>query len=316
MKPMLACDWDESKVRFPVIAQPKIDGVRSLFLYGGMTGRSLKPHANRYTTSFFSQSLFHGFDGELAAEHECHPDLCRLTTSAVNTIEGTPYTLWHLFDYVVLGKTKELAYQDRLEALRARINTLLFTNHVESSRLRVVESHWCSNMDELLEKEDLWLDLGYEGAILRDPNGKYKDGRSTVREGGLLRIKRFIEEDAVVLAIEEGRTNLNQAQTNELGLQFRSTHAEGMVPNGQVGNMLCRVVKDVLDPVRGVVLLKAGQEITVAPGRMPVEDRAKYFKNPHLLIGQTIKFKFFPKGQKDKPRFPTFQSIRAASDTV
>lgn len=94
MKPMLASDWDEEKQRFPVIAQPKIDGLRGLNMYGRLTGRSLKQFKNKHVTSLFSHSALIGLDGEFAAHDQRHPDLCRMTTSALGTIEGEPYVLW------------------------------------------------------------------------------------------------------------------------------------------------------------------------------------------------------------------------------
>jgi hypothetical protein len=85
-----------------------------------------------------------------------------------------------------------------------------------------------------------------------------------------------------------------------------------MLPNEMVGSMECKVLKDVVHD--GKLFFKEGQIITVGAGRMPHIDRLKYFAEQHLLLNQTIKFKTFPKGVKDKPRFPTFQTIRAASD--
>lgn len=312
MKVMLASDYDEGALRFPLIAQPKIDGVRGLNLLGRLTGRSLKQHANKYTSAFYSVSDFLGFDGELAAEVETHPDLCRLTTSALNTIQGEPFTLWHLFDYVVVGKTKTMPYWSRYVALTQRVEELRRDGCLAAQHLRVVPSVRCETLAQLLALDEQWLDMGYEGTIIRDPEGIYKEGRSTVKEGGLLRIKRFVEEEAVVVELHEGESNTNEAQRNELGLQFRTTHAEGMVPNGQVGRMTCKACKDVV--VDGRVLIAAGSLITVAPGRLPVDQRQHYFRNQHELIGQTIKFKFFPKGVKEKLRFPTFQSLRSAAD--
>ncbi len=316
MKPMLAEDAVESKLRFPLIAQPKIDGVRGLNMLGRLTGRSLKPHANRYTTSLYSHSCLLGFDGELAAHASTHPDLCRLTTSAVSTIEGTPFTLWWLFDYVS-PETRTLTYENRLFCLQHRIDEL--SKQIEladlTRHLRVIESVQCESLEQLLELDNKWLDMGYEGTITRDPLALHKQGRSTVREGGLLRIKRFVESEAVVIGIVEGETNNNDAQTNELGLQFRSTHQENMIPNGQVGSLLCRAVKDVFDPQDSSKLLIAkDQEITVAPGKMTKEERKHYFENQSGILQKIIKFQFFPKGVKDKPRFPTFQTFRAASD--
>jgi DNA ligase-1 len=312
-KPMLASDYEESKIRFPVIAQPKIDGVRSLNMDGTLTGRSLKKHANFYTTTFFSHTDLIGFDGEMAAEYECHPDLCRLTTSALSRIAGHPFILWWAFDYIA-EQTKDLPYSERMKALNARVDDLRSYGGAPhpAQYIRVVPSVLVRNMEELLAFDQKCLDMGFEGTIIRDPEGKHKQGRSTVREGGLLRIKRFIDAEIVVTEILEGEMNGNDAQLNELGLQFRSSHQENMVPNGMVGAMMGRLLADVVSD--GTTLFKAGEIVKVGAGKMPHEDRVKFFNNPELLLEQIVKFKLFPKGVKDKPRFPTFQSLRSPTD--
>lgn len=317
MKPMLADDWDAERVKYPGIAQPKIDGVRALNLFGVLTGRSLKKHRNQHTTKLYSHSALIGFDGELAAESETHPDLCRITSSAVSTIAGTPFTLWWLFDYIT-DETLHRCYLERYNMLRSRLTYLQQDPSLRElvSHLRLVPMYEFNNRDELEELDARFLEEGYEGTIIRDPNGKYKHGRSTIKEGGLLRIKRFIEADAVVTAIVEGETNENEAQINELGRQFRSSHQAGKVKNGMVGSLLCNLTEDVRENAAGRTLFVKGQEITVSPGNMTAQEREDYFKHPEKLVGKTIKFKFFPKGIKDKPRFPGFQSIRAASDKV
>jgi DNA ligase 1 len=302
VKPMLAEDWIEAKVQFPVIMQPKIDGVRGLNLTGKLTGRSLKSFGNRHVTSFFSRSAFIGLDGELAAAHECDPALCRLTTSALGKHEGEPFVLWWLFDYVTVD-TVRWPYFQRRQALANRLRDLQGMAHLHpmAGRLRLVPQKLVTSLDRLNELDAQWLDMGYEGSILRHPHQPVKFGRSTVNEGGLLRIKRFIEEDAVVNSITEGQSNGNEATINALGQTERSTHQANMTPNGMVGSLECTDVK-------------TGKPITVAAGTMPHDERVRYFREQHLLIGQTIKYKTFPKGVKDKPRFPTFQSIRMKED--
>lgn len=308
MKPMLACDWDEDKIKFPCGVLPKIDGVRGVHLTGKLTGRSLKEHGNRFTNKRFSSSTLAGFDGELTLGVIPHADdLCRMTTSAVASHSGEPDVYWWVFDYIT-PETANLLYHKRYEAMLEKVKEL------QHPKIAVVPMLVCHNMQQLLDVEEMTLSMGYEGIILRDLNGKYKQGRSTVREGGYLRIKRFVEEDAKVIGFEEGSYNGNEAQINELGQTERSTHKENMVPNGLIGNLLCEALKDVV--VDGKVIIACGQHITVAPGKMLHEDRKRYFDHPDVLIGQVIKFKFFPKGIKDKLRFPTFQSFRATSDTV
>lgn len=311
MKPMLASDYDESKLRFPLLVQPKIDGVRACNLEGVLTGRSLKTHANRYVTTYFTRDLLRGLDGEMAAERETHPDLCRLTTSALNTIEGSPWILWHVFDYVRDG-AESMSYEKRYELLKQRLALIQAEDAELATHIKIVPSKLVHTVDELNAADEAFLDQGYEGTILRDPAGLFKQGRSTPKEGGLLRIKRFIEEEARVYEIEEGQTNLNEAKTNELGYTERSTHQENMAPNGMVGALHCTLLKDLV--VNKKILGAAGTKIIVSPGRMLHDDRIRYFQNQDQLIGKVIKFQFFPKGVKDKPRFPTFQSIRMESD--
>jgi DNA ligase-1 len=302
MKPMLACDWDEAKLEFPMLASPKIDGVRGLNLGPGLTGRSLKPHANRFTTSFFSCDHTKYLDGELTASADpTLSELCRLTTSKLNTVEGTPAIYWWIFDCIMPGTP----YWQRLDESRRHVYSLQNNTDEDiralGDRMRVVEAHPVHSLRDLYKAEAHYLDLGYEGLILRDPDGLYKYGRSTARGGQLLRIKRFVEEEAVVTGIEEGRQNGNEAVVNALGKTERSTHQENMVPNGQVGTILARVVK-------------TGQDIRISPGCMDHAERVHFFHHPEEILGRTVKFKHFDKGVKDVPRFPTFQSFRADSD--
>ena len=313
MRPMLAEDFEESKLRFPLGAQPKIDGVRGLNMLGRLTGRSLKAHKNKYTTAFYSRSCLIGMDGELAANHECHADLCRLTSSAVGTIAGEPYTLWWLFDYVTV-ETKKLTYKDRYQALVERVRELYHIDNEVWQHVRVVPMVVCNNLNELLTLETKWLEEGYEGVCIRRLDGMHKEGRSTVREGGLLRIKRFIEAEALITQVLEGEENCNEAQTNELGKTFRSSHKSNMLPNRQVGSLRGTLLADIYDPITKVKLLEKGQEITISPGNMSHDMRKNYWLHPEELLQHVVKFKFFPKGLKDKPRFPTFVCIRSKED--
>lgn len=314
--PHLAEDAVLSKVRFPCAIEPKVDGVRGLHLAGnGMTGRSLKPHGNIHTRNFFSHPLFENFDGELAAEHECHPDLCRLTSSATSTHEGEPWLLWHVFDYL-RQDLLSVGYMNRYDVLRETVLDVQRQDPILGSHLKLIPVVIVNNMEELLEWEEKWLLMGYEGIIIRAIDGPHKSGRSTVTQGYLLRIKRFIEEDILVTRIEEGEENLNEAQINELGKTFRSTHQENMVANGMLGRIFGTLLKDVKDPVTKKVLFQKGEEVKVGPGKMSHELRRYYLEHHEEIVNHVVKFKFFPKGVKDKPRFPQYVAHRANSDKV
>ncbi len=309
MKPLLAVNYIESKLVFPLGAQPKIDGVRGLTTEGGLTGRSLKKHKNKYTTAFYSKPEYAFFDGELAAELETSPDLCRITSQVLRTIQGEPFTLWHLFDClhrnVVQGP-----YIQRYQYLEQLVKHE--QTHGRMQHARVVPMHVCNNLKTLLYWDTTWLEMGYEGTIIRGLQALHKEGRSTPTQGQLLRIKRFIDAEAIVVSLEEGTRNDNEAQTNELGRTFRTSHQENKVANGVVGNMQCRMLADV--EYDGETILRKDQIVTVSPGAMDHDKRRHYWDNPGEIVGHVIKFKFFPKGIKDKPRFPTYQCHRDDAD--
>lgn len=308
---MLASDADEGKLRFPLYVQPKIDGVRGLTTEGGLTGRSLKRFANVHTTNFFSQGAFAGMDGEFAAESAVHPNLCTITNSALTTIEGEPWLMWHVFD-LLTPETVGLTYADRYAHLGYHVERIQLTSPHLGAHLRRMDNRIAHSLSELRGLEAMYLERGYEGIILRDPYGKHKQGRSTAREGGLLRIKQFIDFEFVITGVVEGETNTNEAQINELGNTFRSTHQAGMVGNGMVGALLGRLLANVV--VDKKVLFHEGESVKVAAGKLTAVERKLYHEQPSLILGQIGKAKFFPKGIKDKPRFPTFQTFRSKTD--
>lgn len=309
-KLMLASDWDPAKQRYPAWISPKIDGVRAANFDGTMRGRSLKTHRNAFFTDKFSNPAFQGLDGEAVTSGLTDPALCRKTSSALSTKEGTPNAGLCAFDYITPATVK-LPYRERYELLKQFVE-----NMAPQFKLWVyiVPVHVVNNEAELLALEEEWLAQGYEGVIIRDPDKPYKHGRSTVKEGGLLRIKRFVEEEALITGITEGETNLNDPQINERGLQYRTSHKENKVPNGMLGNLTGTLLKDVLDPVTKTVLFKEGDSVTISPGAMTEAEKVSYFNNPDKIVGHVIKFKFFPKGVKDKPRFPNYVCHRDPVD--
>jgi DNA ligase-1 len=305
LKPHLACDYDEAKQKFPCAAMVKIDGVRGINLNGTLTGRSLKTHGNPFVTERFSKPEFLGMDGELAVGDWTSPSLCRDTSGAVSRGYNEPDAVWYVFDYLHPDFI-DLPYIGRISALYEVVKSL------NLPYLKAVPMTVVNNPEELAAFEEWALEQGFEGVVLRAMDAPHKSGRASTVKGAYLRIKRFIEEEAEVLSLEEAMENQNEKVTNLLGRSERSSHMENLVGKGMVGNMTCRMLKDVYDGTK--LLFTAGQIVIVGPGAMTHEERADYWLNQTKLIGQVVKFKFFPKGVKDKPRFPTFVTIRPASD--
>lgn len=311
MKPMLARDWIESKVKFPCYIQPKIDGVRALNIDGKLYARSLKPHANLHLNELFGQQMFNGLDGEIILnDNPVLPDLCSLTSGAVRREKDTSNFTWYVFD-LILPDTIELSYEERYRMLRKHVEML--RNVMGITNVVLIPQYICISMRHLIDYDDEFLRMGYEGSIIRNPLGKYKEGRSDGKMQ-VWRIKRFIDAEFLIDTVIEGNHNDNEATVNELGRTERSTHQENMIPNGLVGAMEGTLLADVVDPTTNEVILRKGERVKVSPGTMSADMRKHYFENQHELLGQIGKFKFFPKGIKDKPRFPVFLSVRSKED--
>ena len=169
-------------------------------------------------------------------------------------------------------------------------------------------------MEELLDRESKYLDQGYEGVIVRDPNEKYKYGRCGKTHMGVWRVKRCIDAELLIEEIVEGSKNCNELETDLLGNAKRSTHKENMRPNGQVGTLRGTLIADVVDPNTGKVILLEGTKIDVSPGNMTEEQCKYFFVHQDELLNKIGKFKLFPKGVKNKPRFPQFQGLRNSND--
>ena len=287
-KPMLAgkCEQPEA-LRFPVLATPKLDGIRCLKIEGRALTRSYKPISNRFVREWIEANLPDGVDGELMLRGGTFSE----TTSAIGRESGEPDFLFHVFDYVSDGI--DVPYACRMQEL-ARLPEW---DHVE--KVLPVE---IADVAQLAAYEEECLATGYEGVMVRDPAGPYKCGRSTEREGWLLKIKRFEDAEAVVLEPYEGMTNQNEAERDAFGRTKRSMAQAGMIGRGELGGFIVRTLDTGVEFRLGYNHVLGGI------------DRASLWLRKESLIGKRVKFSHQPSGAKDAPRFPKFIGFREAWD--
>lgn len=290
MKPMLAAKTDGKNLNYPLLASPKLDGVRALVQGGKLYSRTLKLIPNGYTQAALGKPALNGMDGELIVGSSCAPDVYRQTTSGVMAFEGEPKVVYFMFDRYDL----QLPFYRRLEKVKenAKYRTGCCVGFVSHE---IIERY-----EDLLVYEQDKLALGYEGVMLRHPEGPYKQGRSTEREGWLLKLKRFNDAEADVLWIVELMHNENKAEINELGKIERSSHKA----NKRGGNTMGAL--HVRDRTTGV-------EFDIGTG-FGASLRKKIWDNPDKCKGKIVKYKYFAGGVKDKPRFPVFLGWRSIID--
>lgn len=292
LRPMLASPTkqaDLANLTFPMLASPKIDGIRAVNVNGKLLSRTLKDIPNHHTQCMFALPQYHGLDGELAVGNSYDKNLMQQTTSGCMSGDGTPDVTWWVFDR-----------WDGAGTFRERFTSLDPYVGGSSPSIKVVPHVPIKSHEELAKFEEWALNKGFEGVMLRDPNGPYKQGRSTLREGYLLKVKRFEDSEAVVLGFAEQMTNNNEATTDERGYTKRSTHQANKEAAGILGALR---VRD----------LATGVEFDVGTG-FTNEQRNNLWDGRRFLIGKTITYKHFTVGVLDKPRFPTFKSFRDKRD--
>jgi len=288
-KPMLAGTVKDMKtIQYPVLVTPKLDGIRCLKIDGKAVSRNFKPIPNEYVRFWIEQHLPDGVDGELIVEDETF----QATTSAVMRESGEPKVVYLVFDYVREGDVKR-PYRERMGDLSEVMK------NVNSRFARPIIPVFVYNESQLVKLEKQWLDDGHEGIMIRTPDSPYKCGRSTVREGYLLKLKRFKDAEAWVIGFEERMHNANEAKKDAFGRTERSSHKANMIPTGVLGAL-------VVDRGDGKVF-KIGTGFTD-------EQRKEIWDNRKKYMSKLVKFKYQPIGVKDVPRFPVFLGFRHEND--
>lgn len=293
-KPMLAGTLEDiGSLKYPILCTPKLDGIRCLVIHGQVLSRNFKPIANNYIRTKLEQlNKDWFFDGELILPDKAFNEI----SSAVMSEDGEPDFRYVIFD-CVFGRDfqkedlKTLGYLTRMYLLSSA-DTPEFCKKLFPKEI--------ANEKELLEYEEYCLGLGYEGVMIRSVDGPYKCGRSTNKEGYLLKMKRFLDSEAEITGALEKMHNENEATKDELGRTKRSKHQANMVPADTLGTLL---VKD----------LKSGLEFGIGSG---FDDamRKEIWTNRYQYIGRVVKYKYQPSGMKELPRFPVFLGFRHKDD--
>jgi DNA ligase-1 len=137
---------------------------------------------------------------------------------------------------------------------------------------------------------------GYEGVMGRSLHGTYKQGRSTLREGFLWKLKRFTDGEAKIVGFDEQLHNANEATKDELGRTKRSSHKAN------------KIGKDTLGALK-VVDCATGIDFDIGTG-FDDNERAAIWADRAGWLGKTVKYKSLAIGVKERPRHPVYLGLR------
>lgn len=295
-KPMLAPHEDPmsfpnyfKELKYPLLCSPKYDGVRCIIKDHIAYSRTFKPIPARQVQDEFND-LEH-FDGELIVGEPTDYNVYNRTQSHVMAMDKPNVDLrYYVFDYT---------HPELLDKPFSYRFTNLSDLYFENIGVFIVEQQYIENKADLLEYEENCLKQGFEGIMMKSLDGYYKQGRGTFKQGLIYKLKRFQDDEGVIVGFEEGKSNQNTQERDELGYAKRSTAKAGMVLTNTLGKF---------------IIYYNDTEIEVAPGTFTHAERKHIWENKSKYLGSYLKFRHFAHGVKDLPRFPRAIGFRDKMD--
>lgn len=286
IKPMLACSTqpDLDQITYPVLGSLKLDGIRCLTINNQALSRTLKHIPNMHIFDKLSK-LTNRLDGELMVQGDYSA-----VESAVMTRTGMPDFTYLVFDCLDFPHHSFQARSVKLASIVKALNL---------SYVKLVEQRWLNSKEEVLEFYNQAIEQGYEGLILRAVNAPYKFGRSTLKQGWMLKLKPVEDAEATIIGFEEMMHNENDTVYSALGSTVRSKHKDGLMCSGKLGSFLCQD--------------RQGNFISVGSG-FTMEQREQFWLDKDKLRGKLITFKFQERTRDGSYRFPVFKGFRSLDD--
>lgn len=277
MKAMLACSTQPvvANLDYPMYASAKLDGIRCLAIGGKAYSRNMKLIPNHFVQQYFAKHKLHGLDGELLVEGDFNS-----VQSGIMSESGTPEFNYHVFDYFVEPDKFFSSRQDDLSSL--------FKEVAMGSRVLRHPQVKVAAAEDVQRLYEGYVYIGFEGLILRHQNGKYKYGRSTLKQQWMLKLKPVEDAEAKIVGYAQLMRNMDTSTKQK----------ENMVGV----------------PMLGAFKVEAfGKQFEVGSG-FDNAQRSTYWTNRDNLVGKYITFKYQELSKYGVPRFPVFKGFRNEGD--
>jgi len=229
-----------------------------------------------------------GLDGELIVGNWTDPHVYNKSNSGINSKHGEPDFTYYVFDHK--------GYSD----FKDRYANLEYELDGRFARVVLLKQLLVHNLEELRAYEAEILGLGFEGVIVRVLTGKYKHGRATAKQNIVFKLKRFTDDEGILISIEEQMKNNNAAIVNELGYTTRSSHKANKSGKGTTGKF--------------VVMTKEFGHVELGAGNATKALLQDVWDNFEQYKGRIVVWKYFKVGMIDRPRHPTFKGWRDKDD--
>lgn len=195
--PMLAHDYNKrgKSIKFPCFVQRKFDGTRCVGIPGkGLFSRNRKryPHMNHIVAEINKLPPTVILDGELYSDTLTFQEIVGLVkreTLKKGDDEKQLQIKFHIYDII-----NGMPYEQRYANLQMLFNRYRF------KYLELVKTNLCESEENMKELHAQYVAEGFEGIMLRNKTGLYKNARSI----DLQKYKCFETEEFEIVGYKEG----------------------------------------------------------------------------------------------------------------
>jgi DNA ligase-1 len=290
LSPMLAKIWEPSKTKltYPVAIQPKFDGFRCLcnkddtIVYRSRND-IVWPNLNSVfdpEMNIFFTYLPKGIelDGEMYYHGLTFEKISSLIKNQKVKNPLLDKLIYYIFDFFGFGEFEDLPYEKRWAILESAKRQYREDGH-STLHFKIVSTFLADNKEDIIKAHDVFVKQGYEGIIIRklankNPTPKQlKESRYIHgRANNLLKYKLFQDAEGVIVGVKEGE----------------GTEKGAVIFTVETNN---------------------GSKVDMRP-MGTIKERQEWFKNPSLVIGKTVTYRYQEISDKGIPRFPRVVGFR------
>jgi len=227
MKPMLAKKYAPRKISYPCFVQPKLNGVRGIYLGDGKiqsrsygrTEEKLWEHCIVHQFLDQLESFPYFFDGEFYS----HGLSLQQINSRIGVVRQSPHPESHKISFNIFDIISDKPQHERIQLLEHLEGQFKFP-------VSIVPTYYCTSSAFAEQAYRSFLAEGFEGMILRDysaPYGReYNCPNKENRWNCLLKRKEWLDFDCEIIGVKPSTEFLAIREPHIASLELRA-------PNGK-----------------------------------------------------------------------------------
>lgn len=274
----------------------KLDGIRCIIKQGELFTSSLKSFNNvnviELLLPIVEYTKEHNIllDGELLSHSTLFNDFSGIVRS--DEMELPKDTFFYGFD-----KVSNENYEEPFETRICGIGSI--TQKFDSI-MKQVSQVVVNSPEDVLPLYEEALAWGCDGVMLRNPQGRYKLGRATMKEGLIFKVKPYITFDSKIIGVVRG-TEVDPNAPKEINEMGYSTTSK------KKGDRI------LIEKATAFLVLHEGNELKVSIAATD-QEKEEIWHNKDQYINKHIEYKGLIVGSKELPRHPVMLRFRKDLD--